>query len=102
MTSVEKHFLSLSVSRTNIAIHIMQRQCSSMLGMSYLGGKLLPLVLTLVFWLLFPLFPLSSPLQHGLSLIAAAKAPQSERTGDAQGNSARNSSENSHGIHKIT
>lgn len=54
---------SLSVSWTNIALHVMQRQCSSMLGMSNLGGKLLPLVLTLVFWLLFPLFPLSSPLQ---------------------------------------
>lgn len=77
MTSMEKYFLSLSlsVSRTNIALHIMQRQCSSMPGMSNLGGKLLPLVLTLVFWLLLLLLALSSPLQRGPD---ATKPPQSE------------------------
>lgn len=80
MTSMEKYFLSLSlsVSRTNIALHVMQRQCSSMLGMSNLGGKLLPLVLTLDFWLLFLFLALSSPLQHGPALTAATKPPQSK------------------------
>lgn len=71
-------FLSLShsLSWTNIALHVMQRQCSSMLGMSNLGGKVLTLVPTLVFWLLCPLFPLSSPLQHGTSVTAITKPPQ--------------------------
>lgn len=73
-------FLSLShsVSWTNIALHVMQRQRSSMLGMSNLGGKVLTLVLTLVFWLLCPLFLLSSPLQHGTSVTATTKPPQTK------------------------
>lgn len=99
--------LSLSVSRTNIALHVMQRQCSSMLGMSNLGGKLLPLVLTLVFWVLFPLFPLSSPLQHGLSPTAATKPPQSEplpreERGVPKGQLPATAMRTTTGLHKMT
>lgn len=84
--------LSLSVSWTNIALHVVQRQCSSMLGMSNLGGKLLPLVPTPVFWLLFLFLALSSPLQRGPAL------PQRHLRGQSgvQGTAASNHSDNHH------
>lgn len=69
---------SRSVSQTNIALHVMQRQCSTMLGMSNLGGKLLPLVLTLVFSAFISSFPFVFSLQHGLSPTAATKPPHSK------------------------
>lgn len=59
---------SLPASQTNIALHVMQRQFSSTVGMSDFGGKVLPLVFVFGIGLLFPYFLL----QHDTSLTAVA------------------------------
>lgn len=97
----KKISLSLSVSRANIALHVMQRQCSSMLGMSNLEGKLLPLVLSLGFLAFISSFsfvfsPLAWSIPHSCHKATSEHAPVLRGDGGTQGAAASNHNENNH------